>query len=235
MLTVQSTPVTGIKTANRRYDGGALKDLLSTIGRTTDAMVAVGTDMSIVGWNDAATDLFGLTADEAIGRACSQVMCWRDRCGDPICGECGAATPIGDDELMPTRQVLGRTADGKTLWLSATTIVPPPDMRDSYRLVHLVREVGLPPELERLIAERLQGWSPASDEETSVLGSLTPRENEILRLLTDGLDGSAVARELYLSPATVRNHIQHILKKLNVHSRTEAVALALRSGRPHTR
>jgi LuxR family maltose regulon positive regulatory protein len=50
----------------------------------------------------------------------------------------------------------------------------------------------------------------------------------VLQLLTDGLDGPAIAKQLFLSPATVRNHIQHILAKLGVHSRVEAVALALR-------
>jgi len=208
-----------------------LDDLLATLGRTSDAMVAVGPDMRIVGWNDGATELFGMTAADAIGRTCSTVMCWRDRCGDPVCERCGVED-IADDELMATRDVLGRTADGRTLWLSATSIVPPPDLRHRFRLVHLIREVGLPPELERLVVERLQGWSLASEETATVLDRLTHRENEILALLTDGLDGSAIARDLYLSPATVRNHIQHILEKLEVHSRTEAVALALRSGRP---
>jgi PAS domain S-box-containing protein len=210
-----------------------LDDLLSTLGRTSDAMVAVGPDARIVAWNDAATGLFGLTAEEAIGLPCASVMCWRDRCGDPVCGDCGVET-LTDDELMPTRDVLGRTADGRTLWLSATSIVPPPDLRDRFRLVHLVREIGLPPELERLIIERLQGGTPAAEEGVTVLDRLTARESEILRLLADGFDGSAIAEDLYLSPATVRNHIQHILKKLEVHSRTEAVALVLRNGRPRS-
>jgi PAS domain S-box-containing protein len=196
-----------------------LDDVLSTLGRTSDAMVAVGPDTRIVAWNAAATELFGMTAEEAIGRTCASVMCWRDRCGDPICERCGVETLTGD-ELMPTRDVLGRTADGRTLWLSATSIVPPPDLRDRLRLVHLVREVGLPPELERLIIDRLQGWSLVSEEGATVLDRLT-----------EGFDGSAIAEDLYLSPATVRNHIQHILKKLEVHNRTEAVALALRNGR----
>ena len=56
----------------------------------------------------------------------------------------------------------------------------------------------------------------------------TPREGEMLELLAAGLDGPGIAERLFVSPATVRNHIQHILAKLEVHSRVEAVALALR-------
>jgi PAS domain S-box-containing protein len=208
-----------------------LADLLTTLGRTSDAMIAVGADLTIVAWNEAATEMFGLTTDEALGRPCYSVMCWRDRCGDPVCEECSVAPPGDDDELMPTREVIGRTADGKTLWLSATTIVPPLEIRHQCRLVHLVREIALPPELERLVVERLAGWSLATEEDASVLSRLTPRENEVLHLLTEGLDGSAIANSLFVSPATVRNHVQHILKKLEVHSRTEAVALALRNAR----
>jgi len=208
-------------------------DLLRTVGRTSDAMVAVGADMTIVGWNDAATELFGIDADEALGQPCHTILCWRDRCGDAVCEECIAEPPGDSDDLMPTREVIGRSANGKTLWLSATTIVPPVEIRSQCRLVHLVREVALPPELERLVVERLQGWSLATEEEADVLRRLTPRESEVLHLLTEGLDGSAIANTLFLSQATVRNHIQHILKKLEVHSRTEAVGLALRNGRHH--
>ncbi|MDK1104428.1 MAG: response regulator transcription factor, partial [Actinomycetota bacterium] len=124
--------------------------------------------------------------------------------------------------------VLGRSASGRTLWLSASTIVPPIELRDECRLVHLIREVSLPPELERVIVERLDGWSPGTDQRDDRLDVLTPREREVLQLLTEGLDGARIAKRLFLSQATVRNHIQHILAKLGVHSRVEAVAFALR-------
>jgi DNA-binding NarL/FixJ family response regulator len=55
---------------------------------------------------------------------------------------------------------------------------------------------------------------------------LTTRESEVLRLLAQGLNQEDIARELDISPATVGTHIQRILTKLDVHSRTQAVALA---------
>ena len=60
------------------------------------------------------------------------------------------------------------------------------------------------------------------------LGRKTRRENEVLRLLAHGLDQGTIAQELAISPATVGTHIQRILNKLDVHSRTQAVALAYR-------
>jgi PAS domain S-box-containing protein len=54
---------------------------------------------------------------------------------------------------------------------------------------------------------------------------LTPRQSEVLRLLEQGRSTEQMARELHLSTETVRNHIRHILRALNVHSRLEAVAM----------
>jgi DNA-binding NarL/FixJ family response regulator len=60
--------------------------------------------------------------------------------------------------------------------------------------------------------------------------ALSPREFEILRLLSEGLRQADIAERLVLSPKTVGTHIQHILSKLGVHSRAQAVAEAYRQG-----
>jgi PAS domain S-box-containing protein len=59
---------------------------------------------------------------------------------------------------------------------------------------------------------------------------LTPRQNEVLHLLDDGLSTDQIAAELHLSKETVRNHIRHVLRALGAHSRLEAVALARGQG-----
>jgi DNA-binding NarL/FixJ family response regulator len=59
---------------------------------------------------------------------------------------------------------------------------------------------------------------------------LTSREVEVLRALATGASTIEVARELYVSPKTAKNHIAHIYAKLRVSSRTQAVAKALRQG-----
>lgn len=62
------------------------------------------------------------------------------------------------------------------------------------------------------------------------LGELTDREREILVLLVEGLDNAAIARRLFLSPSTVKNHVSSILAKLGVESRVQAAVHAVRSG-----
>ena len=60
------------------------------------------------------------------------------------------------------------------------------------------------------------------------LASLTKRELEVLRLLAGGRSQREIAAELVLSPRTVGTHIEHILEKLSVRSRSQAIALAYR-------
>jgi DNA-binding NarL/FixJ family response regulator len=59
---------------------------------------------------------------------------------------------------------------------------------------------------------------------------LTARETDVLRRLADGLTTEQIASDLYLSVNTVRNHVNSIIRKLNVHSRLEAVSAAIRRG-----
>jgi PAS domain S-box-containing protein len=68
------------------------------------------------------------------------------------------------------------------------------------------------------------------DEPTAPPPHLTPRQVEVLRLLCRGASTDQIARELQLSRETVRNHVRHLLRALDVHTRLEAVATAHRIG-----
>ena len=66
----------------------------------------------------------------------------------------------------------------------------------------------------------------AMQEETYEEITLTNRETEVLEQLSKGLPYTAIAENLFISPSTVRRHIENIYQKLQVHSKIEAVALA---------
>jgi PAS domain S-box-containing protein len=70
----------------------------------------------------------------------------------------------------------------------------------------------------------------AVDRGLEPAASLTPREIEVLALAASGLQGPEVARELVVSPSTVKTHFKHIYAKLNVRNRGAAVAKAQRLG-----
>jgi DNA-binding NarL/FixJ family response regulator len=57
---------------------------------------------------------------------------------------------------------------------------------------------------------------------------LTDREMEVLKLVAKGMNNRDIARELFISENTVKNHVRNILEKLQIHSRMEAVMIALR-------
>ncbi len=63
-------------------------------------------------------------------------------------------------------------------------------------------------------------------ERARLVGTLTPREREVLRLLAEGCDSKAIATRLGLSVHTARDHVQSVLEKMDAHSRIEAVIRA---------
>lgn len=81
-------------------------------------------------------------------------------------------------------------------------------------------ETALAPHVAARLLGRLRTPGPA----------LSPREVEILGLLARGLANRAIARELFISEATVKTHLVHIYDKLGVDSRTAAVSVALERG-----
>jgi DNA-binding NarL/FixJ family response regulator len=72
------------------------------------------------------------------------------------------------------------------------------------------------------------GATPHLEAERLAIQSLTERELEIMRLVAQGLDSQRIARRLYISERTERNHVANILAKLGVHSRLEALIACLR-------
>jgi DNA-binding NarL/FixJ family response regulator len=83
----------------------------------------------------------------------------------------------------------------------------------------------LGPLLRRLIQQRRD-----ADHAAERLDDLTRREREVLSLLVEGRGHEGIAAVLVISPETARTHVQRILRKLEVHSRGEAVALVARTG-----
>ena len=80
---------------------------------------------------------------------------------------------------------------------------------------------------KRVIRQFTRIARPAPPKE---LGELTEREREILRLIAVGLSNAEIGRELHISETTVKTHVTHILQKLGLRDRVQAVVLAYKAG-----
>ena len=103
----------------------------------------------------------------------------------------------------------------------------PDDMIRQLRQAALGRMV-ISERLTALLAEALR--SQRSQPATPDIHSLTQREREILRELAAGLSNKLIARQLDITEGTVKVHVKHLLKKLNLRSRVEAAVWAVQEG-----
>ena len=204
-------------------------DPLEIVAGTADAAIGTDEEGRIVIWNPAAARLLGFAAEEVLGKACHEVLCGLDVFGNRLCDQtCVLSNMARRHEAVRHFEMEVRKASGQRVRVGVSIVLVPGPKRSQFTVLHLLQqvaafEVGAPRvEVEsRLPLERL----PPSEVS---LPLLTSREVEVLRLLADGSGTQEIADTLFISVTTVRNHVQNILRKLEVHSKLEAVSLALR-------
>jgi DNA-binding NarL/FixJ family response regulator len=100
---------------------------------------------------------------------------------------------------------------------------------DAVRVVAAGEALLAPTVTRRLIGEfaRLQ---PRPTSDPAPLGSLTPREKEVLGLIAEGLSNPEIAERLVVGEETVKTHVSRVLAKLGLRDRTQAVVTAYESG-----
>jgi NarL family two-component system response regulator LiaR len=95
------------------------------------------------------------------------------------------------------------------------------DLAQAIRAAHIGRATLSPEAAQVLVDAASQPPAPGHD--------LTDRERTVLGLMIEGLNNTQIAQRLVVSPSTIKSHVSNILSKLGATSRTEAVALAIRS------
>ena len=110
-------------------------------------------------------------------------------------------------------------------------------LKDANReqLAHAVRTVAagdalLAPAITRRLVEDYCRRPPPGVDQPAAADELSPRELEVLRLVARGMANAEIARQLFLSEATVKSHVARILSKLGLRDRVQAVVLAYESG-----
>jgi DNA-binding NarL/FixJ family response regulator len=100
---------------------------------------------------------------------------------------------------------------------------------DAVRVV-AAGEALLAPTVTRRLVSEFARLRPTLPPRPDALAELTPRETEVLRLVAEGLSNGEIAARLVVSDETVKTHVSHVLTKLRLRDRTQAVVVAYESG-----
>lgn len=216
-----------------------LRELKEMVKSTADPAFAVDGAGLVVAWNHPAEALFGLSPAEAVGRQCGDILQGMDECG-PVCSpECSVRHAALRNHPVSNFDLKVKTPQG-TQWCNISTMQVSIANSTAPYTVHIIRGIDMRKRMELLMRDFIVNEAKLPAEDVKILVSttrspsrevdLTERELEVLRLLATGTASKAIAEQLHISRITVNNHIQHILKKLNAHSRLEAVRRAERAG-----
>jgi DNA-binding NarL/FixJ family response regulator len=149
-----------------------------------------------------------------------------------------AATRRIVSEGLPTRVLVLTTFDQDAVVYEAMKAgasgfllksAPPARLVDAVRVV-AEGDALLAPSVTRRLVEDFVRRPPPGQERPPVLDGLTVRELEVLRLIARGLANAEIAATLVVSEATVKTHVNHVLSKLDLRDRVQAVVLAYESG-----
>ena len=186
-------------------------------------------DGTVVAWNREAEALLGVAGGRAVGWPCWRLVAGRATDGVPICRqgcsvlqEASKGSSPGPADVIVTSPRGRRTLHFQHLVLKESDGEP-------LAVLHLMADVEAKQRDDR-IARRARRLTPGLDRTGPALeveALLTPRELEVLAVLTRGCTAREVAEILGLSHATARTHIQRILVKLGAHNRISALAIAV--------
>ncbi|MGA7613704.1 MAG: LuxR C-terminal-related transcriptional regulator [Thermoanaerobaculia bacterium] len=207
-------------------------DPLEVVSSTADAAFGTDEEGRIVIWNRAAERLLGYEAADVLGRPCHEILCGKDLFGNRFCDEhCILTQMARRHEAIRRFEMDVRGSPGEPVRVGISIIVIPGPRSSQFTMIHLLQRLEAEDRIDRHTIETLLEITRASTSEhppEEKTYNLSTRELEVLRLVADGASSQAIADTLFISVATVRNHVQNVLHKLDVHSKLEAVSIALR-------
>lgn len=211
-------------------------EVLDRIARSGEAVFAIDSSDRIILWNRRAEELLGRTARSVLGKPCYDVLAGRDSQGNVYCYRNCPVAHQARQKTDPVHSFPLAVEVGKNgrQWFDVSLFAIPSYHPALSTVVHVVRAAKSKP--SGLEAELAREARPAGDPLWPMMTKegdpvdLTAREKEILRCLSQGLSTAAIARKLFISPVTVRNHVQSILHKLDVHTKLAAVVFAYKHG-----
>lgn len=141
-----------------------------------------------------------------------------------------------EEHLAPAVDAIAGSAPHAVLALLVSRVRPGhADLAERLGIDVLVARDHAPETLLELISEGRSDATGPTGLSDGPLAGLTTRQREVLAELASGADSAEIAERLGITEPTVRTHVQHVLDRLGVASRHEAVSVALQSDLPRTR
>lgn len=199
-------------------------------------------DQTILFWNRAAERILGFPAEKVVGRHCYEVLENLAPGGlTPAClYGCPSMRALRAGEIPSTITLRMRCESGGRKLASLTPMVVAGAERQAPLLVHLFNDDPDPAvsdrdaeDVRRDLRDRganILSDSPTPRSDPPKRGLLSPRELEVLHLVSLGSGTLRIAEELGISPHTVRNHVRNLREKLGADSKLAAVLTAIRRG-----
>lgn len=230
----------GYRELEYREPSGSVGDLLRMLARSSDGVFAVDADQRIVFWSESAEELLQRPAADVFGKRCYRVILGRDYENHPFCrSDCPAIRAVRRGSSVANFDIACPHGDDQ-VWLNVSIVPVRCNSPKQPMAIHMFRDVSARRRSEQLseatqsiVAQFLMdsdGVEERAGPYPPLDPSLTRREREVLQLLAAGLTTEEMAKRLAVSRVTVRNHIQHLLGKLGVHSRLEAILSGTRFG-----
>jgi PAS domain S-box-containing protein len=199
--------------------------------RTGDAVYVVDPDYRIVHWDSQMESLTGALSQEALGQPCYHAVMGEREDGGPFCAHgCSVMHLAQAHRPVSSFEMRIKTRSGVKRWMNVSNLTV--ETEEGPYLVHLLRDSqGTHDALE--IARgliQLSSKEEAPAPKRKDIPALTPRQLEVLQLLSEGKSVKEIGKELYLSEATVRNHVRSLLQTLGAHSQLEVLAKAREMG-----
>ncbi len=221
-----------------------LDDVQELLGglQSADGIFCVDHNQRIIHWSPSAERIMGHPAHEVLGRFCYDVLGSRDSQNYRFCRRnCPIIANARRGRMTSDYDVLTKTKAGAEVWINVSILLLKVKRTQSPLIIHLIRDVterrrveGLArravESLRELSTEQRQtaGQAAGPDTRPTPLPALSRRELQVLQLLASGLGTRQIADDLGVSPITARNHITHVVSKLGVRNRLEAVLYASR-------
>ena len=212
-----------------------LAEVKKLVEGTADPAFAIDTNGLVAAWNEAAVELFGVKKSDALGRFCSDVVQGTDECGRECSKDCTIQHQARSHRPIMSYDLQVKVKDRRQ-WCNVSVLMVESSGTSPRYTIHIARPADLQKRFEMLLRDFVVAETdlPAVNVVEILSVKRTPtnhtelskREIEILRHMSNGEKTSKIAAELYISPTTVNNHVQHILQKLGAHTRLEAVRRA---------